>query len=271
MAEPHSETYKAALGKNFIREIKEADGATYFEYSVLDASAANVINADGLVIIDNTLHQYTPTGIKTMPYAGSESINAIKEATVTIGDITVTNLIETSSNGKNSPKVAGSPTAYNWSQGPYENQWRYWNNNKKRVRMYVTGYSSASGTSAVSNCVYNLTLVVQKKNASGNWVYGDPTYCYLNSSWVFRFGLQKNSVPFQCTTFHSLDLSPTSVSHSYSQNYWPSTNYLVLNLTPNGILNANGTGYDVFCDAVDVWSYHFNGSICCTSLNSLDK
>jgi hypothetical protein len=244
MSKEHSDYYFNALKERVVKKIAYEDGSTAYNYNIFDASVVNVINKDGFVVIDNVLYQYAEHQLKNTPYNGSMSTKILKEASVTNGNVTVTEIF------------ANVRSSYNWSQtGGYTQ----WNNKKKHARITVTGYSNSSGYSS-NTIVYNVNVKVEKKNIWGNWVSGDFTCCTLNSSWQYSFGVSGNN---GCDYYYGFDpFSTTPVSYSYPITYWPSINNLTVNLEPNGTWFATDAGYSNFCDAVHVYSYSFSGSVC---------
>jgi hypothetical protein len=310
---PRSDFYYEALRRGWISEIAEPDGSTSYQYAVCNAALAPILNDDGMVLIGDTLYQYTDQEIKQCTYSGPASIASLLDSLSSNTEVTVEavegpfsfspgigsdahTLQQTGSNLVPSCQTEGlpgsplsaellSPTAlaiktatgafrcspttpkgitlpalsgYNWSNG---GSWKYWDNNKKRAKLAIVGYSSASGTS-VQAITFNVNVRVERKNIWGNWVSGAFTCCYLYSSWMYKFGLAWNDVPFQCKTFYSPSLATSPVTYSYSQNYWPSINNLIIPLAPSGTLTTGASGYDYFCDAVRVFQYSFSGSVC---------
>ena len=123
--------------------------------------------------------------------------------------------------------------------------------------MDTDGYSYSTGESNISTCTFKLNIKVERKNFWGNWVYGNFTSCSLPHSWEYRFALQKTDTPLSADIFYSQDLSTTPVTHSYPTSYWPSINYLIVELEPNGVNSCANTGYDTYYSAVDVYAYNF--------------
>ncbi len=250
----HSDYYFTIIKENILKEVTYEDGTTSYDYNIFDASVVNVINKEGLVVINNVLHQYADNKLKTTPYNGNASIIAIKAASKTNEHVTVTeySLVRDSKN----PTTASS---YYWS---LNTNWK--TAGKLRARMHTDGYSNSSGYSS-NTIVWQVNIDFQKKNFWGNWVYNDFTCCALTGNWQYRYGVSRNSTPFTCNTYYRMNpFSTTPITYTYS-NYWPSINKLTVKLEPNGTWFASSGGYDTFCDAVNVYTYSFSANLCAIS------
>lgn len=241
----HSLLYFDKIKSGVIKEIKYDDGSTSFDYNIFDASVVNLVNEDGLVVIENQLYQYTESSLKSTEYKGASSIELLKSTDVSTDVVKIINITQVKNTG-----------SYSWSQ---EKGWAYeGGKNKKRARIYVTGHSSGGETS-IQVVVYNVNVRVEKKNGWGNWVLADGSSCWLYSSWRYRFQLAKAN-DIHMYTFYSNSLSPAPILFTNPTTYWPFMNNLTLTLEPNGTWGVPA-GYAQFFDPYNVYNYSFTGSV----------
>jgi hypothetical protein len=255
MSKEHSEYYFKALKEGVIKKVLYEDGSSSYNYNIFDASVVNVINKEGMVIIDTVLYQYTANQLKSMPYTKSTNTAAIKSASATNGNITITNYYPARDNKNEKPN-----SSYYWSR-ELLGTWISWDGGKKRATMNTDGYSNSSGYSS-NTIVWKLNVIVQKKNWKGNWVPGDFICFALNSNWQYRYALSHNSDPNHQDVYYRYNpLSATPVTCELN-NFWPSINTLTVNLEPSGTWFAYWLGYDFYSDATSVYNYTMNGSLC---------
>jgi len=122
----HSDIYNKYLNKGLIREVKENDNSEAFYLNVIDPVAACFTDENGLMVINDTLWQYTDSKIKIVP--GGVSKKKI--------------LLNTKSTNKESKVFVidfndkSTVSGYNWSKS---SGWKY-ESSKKRYRMDIKGW-----------------------------------------------------------------------------------------------------------------------------------
>ncbi len=127
----HSDIYKEYLNKGIIKEVRDDDGSEAFYLNVFDPIAACYTNENGLMVINDTLYQYTASKLKMMPGNTLKAdilLNA--KNTDKTNNIFVINFDDKST-------ISGD----NWSKS---SGWKY-ESSKKRYRMDVKGWSWTYG------------------------------------------------------------------------------------------------------------------------------
>jgi len=238
--EQHTTLYENYLRKGMITEIVEKDGSKSFELAVIDPPLADVLNEDGLIIINNSIYQYTSDLVKIFGEKNLEKLDLLKSTVATSmkDNILVINRSENNRSQHSWTKCSG---------------WHY-DGDKKRYCLNVYGTSSNS-MSLMYSSFYVQAKGEQKKwgiwklrntyhpihSVGGNWSYSF-VYTWYNGLLITRHWLPDNDFrsPF------------------YYQVPGSGSNFLQAHLSPNGIWSIASPYF--FYDAVNVDHYYFTGS-----------
>lgn len=160
LTEPRTEIYLNAVDKGLITVEEDSDVAHVYHLSVVDPTAARLINLDGFIMIDNVLWQYTDSQIKYCKTCTINDIALLGKAEITSDD---QNIVTFTINN-------GSRNTCNWD-GNLNKGWTDVES-KRRARYERHGYSSTS-----DNCDHCFMIVkyylhneAQRKRW-GKWKY----------------------------------------------------------------------------------------------------
>jgi len=244
--------------------LPDGEGGEYFDLNLCDKTAANVVNLDGLVIVEGQIHQYTNNAIKLITDGDLGKIEKLKKMNETYQDdnILVAVFDNKVFNGDNHLKSASFLSDNNCTKTA---NWNY-PTSKKRVKVWIDGHSEMSGAyaedgcSEYASCTFYIRAEAMKKNFWGNWKYTSymPSFSF-NATWEYEYydfscdpfitqgcgvyNCPKHYVPAYSCTAEPSYICPTS-PHSA---YYPTVNNAFLPLTPHGIWKSSPTWfYDPF-------------------------
>jgi len=117
----HSSIYDKYIKKDIIEQIYEKDGSYSCKLTVINPALSYVLNIDGIVIVNDTVYQYTSNSIKILTKKNTNTTNK------KLGIFVFPQNLKSN---------------HGWSQG---GNWHY-KTSKKRYSLYVHGYSSHSSS-----------------------------------------------------------------------------------------------------------------------------
>jgi len=234
----HTDIYINNLTKGLIKEIPEENGSYSFELSIKEKGMSFIVNKQGLVIVNDTIYQYTENDLKILCDNDLSRLNELFNYPVVknTNDIIILKYSDNTKNG------------YNWTK---RSGWKY-NSSRERYCLDVVGYSTAS--ISLLHSVFYVEAKGQKKKW-GSWNYRNdysPIH-RVSGIWSYRYIVEKNGINYTWTSVWDNDpKSPWSKTYN-------GTNHIVKPLSPNGYWNFSHSSYSVF-DAIYMESFHFNGS-----------
>jgi hypothetical protein len=181
---PHSVEYRQALLRGNIIETPDTLNSISVDLNICFQNYKYVLNSDRLVIIADTIYQFSKNNFKTMPYKNKEEFKIFvntNEPNIKLG-INVFNL----SNSKSTQqKACGSNCIkFDWSR---KSIWVYISN-KTRVMHKVDGTACGNCTCGPwSKVIFYYEFDAQRKNFFGNWVNSNqftPNFS-MNGSWQY--------------------------------------------------------------------------------------
>ena len=142
----HTDVYNEYKKSHLIFEAVDDDGSVSFELSLKNKALACVLNAEGLVIVNDTICQYIDNYAKFLTDGNREKISALKNATISNDELSIIVLdLDNSKNG------------YSWTD---YSGWEKDGSNK-RFCLDVHGYSTT--TLNLLHSVYYIEAKGQKK------------------------------------------------------------------------------------------------------------
>lgn len=206
-----SEEYQNALKNGIIIEISESDGSKSYELNTLETDLAVLLNAERMVIIDDTLYTYSIDGYSMRSIRSSENT-----------------FISYKMSDNNSGRL-NDLVYYTW-------QWSSRNANgwdthgRDRYRVWIEG---SSGNNSSEYYITNiLRAQYQWKNIWGNWKYNGSKQFSISSGY-FSYWYQdniNNAVHTAYTFPLSSEISPVYESPVNFNNY---VNNLTIKLFPH--------------------------------------
>ena len=159
----HSKEYEEALKKGLIIESKESDGSTKFDLNIISSSEIGAINADGLVMINDSLYRFEA---KTLKYINGNNEHMIL------------------SNNEKQARVA-IEREITWTPGGNKTI------GKKRLVFEIVhksylGYPVGNTWGGSTNNTLLLKFIAKnyRKNIWGNWNYDmNFPYTYIDGNW----------------------------------------------------------------------------------------
>ncbi len=239
----HTDLYNKYINKGLIKEVKDTDGSEAFYMNTIDPVAALYTDENGLMVINDTLYQYTPTQIKIMPgNVSDKEILMNAKSTDKGSNIYIVDFSDKST-------ISG----YNWSKS---SNWKY-ETSKKRYRMDISGWSWTYGPNDYDymGSKFWPDLKAERKRW-GNWKRRS-SYTpvkQLYATWSYKYTISQYWYGGYPRTTHYNDLSgggtsPINVNYGHT-NYGT---YQYCN--PTG--NWSSSWY--FTHPVDVYDFYFKG------------
>jgi hypothetical protein len=262
----HTNAYLSAFENGLLEVFEDSDTSNIYSLSLCDPTIASVLNIDGLVLVGDTLFQYTNETIKVCFKGGLNSLDLLKSTKSSSPLEKIFVLYD-----KSSVKERG-PNDYNWD-GNLSKGWDYSGGGGRRGKFLRKGFSHLEQNSCnnLMTCKFLLECHAQK-HSFGSWKYSNtfmPMFIF-NGSWGGDAGfvlcsnwnapgilvlLSNLTLPFGATQTPMVnrEFSHNNGSfslHPHSEGFWPS---------PNG--NYPPTGSKEWSDAIDIYNISINGNI----------
>jgi hypothetical protein len=279
LAQPqvHSEIYKKALNSGIIKELKEPDGNVYFDFNLSDNSMNSLVNANGFLMVEGKIMQYTPNAIKVILNGDFSLTSKLSKMNQTVSSEDIIVHVIESPSIKNTKQYVDP--GFNWTTVP---AWHYWDKNllgnyTKRNRVWIDGHSEAYGGHTTTcayavQCTHTIRAEYQEKNFWGNWVYSGNQSFSVNTTWTYEYGRYSDVTtgcgsnpqwynwPFGAYNCGGATNCPDP-PFSYS---YPTVNNVYINLKPHGIWYSGSGPW--FSDAMNVHGT-FSSNLGGTSFN----
>ncbi len=241
----HSEFYKKCFLDGIIFETIEDDGSVTFEPTISDPVKRNILNADGMVIIADTLYQFSQEYIKLIRGHDLLKIETIKKATA--NDPTIGLFVK-----KADLRLKGYTTRIIDDTG-----WIYRGSNlrvKAIYRLYDAGSDGVWFEPATCVTItQNLELKAEEKRFF-TWKVRNSYMPFQEVSGDFDVCIKSNLnhiiCSFDCSDFGAGYQSPIFLDSFLGSS---TVNHVILNLCPNGQMCLYNEKYD----GISSNSYHF--------------
>ncbi len=210
----HSAIYYKSLEKGIIKEYKDSDGSSMYDYSTCAPYLASVLNDEGIFMVGDTMYQYTPSAFKQ--WINCDINNKMK----------LVNTGESTDEISVNIQLKSTTVAYG--------SWEYDSGHKRRIRIGINFNSQqyyADGT--VWKYTHWVEVQSQKKSWWGKWRY-NWTDMYVKGHWdyaidygnpYYQEGEFNNS-----TGYHNYP----STHHVYASNYKSSCSISTGTIYPYG-------------------------------------
>jgi hypothetical protein len=204
----HSDVYYSYLQKGIIKEFTDEDGEKFYDYNTCAPYLASVLNKDAVVIVADTMYQFTEVSIKK--WEGTDISNISAMLTSSNDDIQIYTI------PKRDDMLKGAI-----SPNPKYSSWAY-SGSKRRIKIGLYFYPWASNS---GNTVWSYQHYVharsEKKNFWGNWRL-NWTDMYILGNWS---GNLKYEQIGGSTAYHYFNANfhnyPTAY-HVYANNFYSS-------------------------------------------------
>lgn len=214
----HSETYYKYLGDGLIKEFTDTEGEKYYDYSTCAPYLAPILNKDGIVMVKDTMYQFSEFSIKEWMDADTDEVSTIINSTSENVKVHVI------SPNKGLLKSAISPN-------PKYSNWAYSGSNRRiKIGLYFNPWSSNSGGTVWSYQHY-VHARSEKKNFWGNWK--------LNWTSMYILGYWSGNIEYELTA------SSSTAFHNFSANFhdYPTAYYVNGNNFYSSMSIETGTIY----------------------------
>ncbi len=177
-AEVNSQKYVDALNNGSIKIIKDKNG-DYFNFNLYELHYAPVVNSKGLVVVNDTIYQYTLNSVKIITDGNSELINKLDQFQVSSDE---NNIIVINYNNY-SLDNARTKISTSWFHPCLPgHDWHF--SGSRRWRVWIEGSSYLDGSFMYVTNLFRAEG--QKKNFWGNWKFSE-TYCLdIDGTWAIQ-------------------------------------------------------------------------------------